>query len=209
MSNETKEGAAVALPMDAASIAANITAYGLEWSYASLNRQPDGKGPKTLLRANVPHLGMPETVEAIMLVAKYFPQVIYAGNNGTSLRVRGQGVARPFIEANTKATDDEIKQHLVSTTLLGVTTRTVGNRTKYIGVDGKEYATLAEAQGSVKAAPVVSDVDLAAAFIADAVDMLTASGMNPKKAFAVAREKALAKFPGAFTTPEADAALSQ
>lgn len=186
-----------ALPMDAKAIATNPAAYGLMWTAAPLNRQSDGKGPKTLLRDNVPILGMPETLEAVTLVAKLFPAVVYAGANGTSLRVRSQGVSRPFIEANPRCTDDDIKEHVVRSVLLGVTTRTVGSRTKYIGVDGKEYATLAEAQASANVAAKPDPVREAQDFIANAVETLGVT-------YNVAREAAMKKWPAAFTQPQSD-----
>lgn len=178
---------AATLPMDAAAIAKNPEAYGFTWTYRDLNK---GRDQKTLLRANVPHFEVPDSLLDTFIAT--FPKAVFTAINGTSTVIKGQNVARPFIRANPKATNEEIAQHIVRSVLLNVVTRGGGTRTMYVGADGKSYATLAEAQAAsgTKAVTAVSVVELAQQFIADAVDM----GVP----FNVAREKALAKWPDAF-----------
>ena len=190
----TDTAIAATLPMDAATIAKNPEAYGFQWTYRDLNK---GRDQKTLLRSNVPHFEVPDAMLDTFIAT--FPKCILAAINGTSTVIRGQNVARPFIRANPKATDAEIAQHMVRSVLLNVVTRSgFGTRTMYVGADGKSYATLAEAQAASGTKPVtaVNVVELAQQFIADAVDM----GVP----FAIAREKAVAKWPDAFDEPVAD-----
>lgn len=183
MANTTQAAPA----MDAATIAKNPEAYGFTWTYRDLNK---GRDQKTLLRANVPHFEVPDGMLDTFIAT--FPKVILAAINGTSTVIRGQNVARPFIRANPRATDEQIAEHMVRSVLLNVISRGGGTRTMYVGADGKSYATLAEAQAAsgTKAVTAVNVVELAQQFIADAVDM----GVP----FATAREKAIAKWPDAF-----------
>lgn len=195
MTDETK-----ATALDASAIASNPEPYGFKWVYRDLNKKKGkGGGAKVLLRANVPHIEMPETREAVELVYRYFPATVYAGWNGTSAVIRGQNVARPYILANPQATDMDIKVHIVRSVLLNQITRSrSGSRTVYVGADGKEYGTLAEAQAATggKLTTAVSVVDLAAQFMAEAIDM----GVSPERA----RAKAAEKWPDAFTVEDED-----
>src|SRR5574338_1168957 len=130
-------------PMDAATIAANPERYGFRWVYRDLNK---GRDQKTLLRSNVPHFEVPDEMFATFIAT--FPKVVSAAINGTSTVIRGQNVARPFIRANPRATDQQIAEHMVRSVLLNVITRSGGTRTTYVGADGKTYATLEAAQAA-------------------------------------------------------------
>ena len=176
---------------DAAYIASHLDEFGLRWVYRDLNK---GRDQKTLLRRDVPQLEMVETEDGLQKCFRHFPAVVYASMNGTSAKVRSQNVSRPFLRANMRATDEQIQEHVVRSVLLNQVSRSGGSRPVYIGPDGRTYATLGEAQAAVKSAPSMpSPVELAQAFIADAVDM----GVS----YNIARERALAKWPEAFTGP--------
>lgn len=182
MTNETKP-----TTMDAHDIATNPEKYGFTWKYRDLNK---GRDQKTLLRANVPHFEVLD--EQFDTFLSNFPKVVMAAINGTSTVIRGQNVARPFIRANPKASDLDIATHIVRSVLLSVFSRSIGGRTRYIGTDGKEYDSLAQAQAASgnKTVAAISESDLAAQFMADAIDM----GVPVE----LARIKAAEKWPDAF-----------
>lgn len=127
---------------------ADTRQHGYEWQYGIVSYKPDRSQGSKIVLGKTPYLRVTDTVR----FAKYLPGVIEASLDGTSIKVRCQGVTRPMLQKNRKVSADDMKRAILNS-LRGVRaprTATVIERVVekkvYVAIDGSEHATELEAR---------------------------------------------------------------
>jgi hypothetical protein len=174
-------------------IAAHPEEYGFSWGSGAIAK---GAGKdKVTLREDCPHIVIPETLEQLNLFVRTFGAVFVAkGLNGTSVKVQCDRVNRDTLEKNRKVTNDELREKIVSSILLGVIVRSGGvPQTKYV-VNGQVFTSEEAAKTFSANAERITALEKAQAFLAMAAE----NGIDPT----VARSMAKAQWPLAFEKVE-------
>jgi hypothetical protein len=175
--------------LGAAHIAKNPWDYGFQWSDGPISGRLSKGGDLVLLRKECPRIEVrPDQVP--MFLATFGTAIVAKAINGTSIDVTCERIARDMLVKDRSVTDAQLKERMVASALLGVITRTVGTKTKFVGVDGKEYDTLEAAQAAVAGNTKAEQVAKAQAFLA----MCQENGVDAE----VARNLAKVQFPEAF-----------
>lgn len=143
---------------DVQDIVSHPESFGLDWDTswdAASDTDREGKrfGTRLTLRKSVPLPMVVETAEGVAEFVKAFgPTITAKAINGTSMRVAAQGIARTMLLAAwdkdraKSVTNDDIRAEVVRRVLLGQRGKGGGGaRTKYVGPDGKVYASAEEA----------------------------------------------------------------
>ena len=122
------------------------TAYGFEWLSEEVRKDLDGDRQYVKVGNAVPIL----KVIDIALFEATFPGVVLASLDGTSIRVKCQGVTRRMVLLNRSVATAEM-QEAVLKSLHGV--RTGGTRTTevHIGPNGERFTNADEAHAAWKA----------------------------------------------------------
>jgi len=174
----------------AEAIAKDTRAYGFVWDMRPLHAQPDRKGPKVLIRKEVPHFSVPDDLADVFI--RTWPDVARQAINGTSTVVKGQNCARDILASDRTITTSALAVELINRVLLGATVRRVGaTRTVYVGADGKQYDSVEAAANAPLSAPFESPIERAAALMAT----LAEHGITGETARNIARAQVPEAFP--------------
>lgn len=114
--------------------------HGFEWVIEPVSKQAGPNKSDRKIVGKGPILRVTD-------VAKFdatFPGVILACLDGSSIRVKAQGVVRPMLIANPNVSIDDMKDAVINN-LKGVRSARRAAAPVFVGLDGKNYATQTEA----------------------------------------------------------------
>ena len=172
-------------------IAEHPEEFGIGWTFGPISGRLSKGGDLLVLSKNAPRIVV-EPDQVPLFLATFGTSIVAKALNGTSIDVSCERVVRDMLVKNRSAKNEELQEKLVLSVLLGVITRTVGTRTKFVGADGKEYDTLDAARKAVAVDTKESQVAKAAAFL----EMCAENGVDSE----VARNMAKVQFPLAFAS---------
>ena len=130
------------------------TAYGFEWLSEEVRKDLDGDRQYVKVGNTVPIL----KVIDIALFEATFPGVVLASLDGTSIRVKCQGVTRRMVLLDRSVSTTDM-QEAVLKSLHGV--RTGASREMYIGPNDERYSDRLEMRAAWKAHYTQTDAEFA------------------------------------------------
>ena len=116
---------------------------GFEWAYGPVSKEAGpNRTDRAVIREDAPYVRVTDVVK----FETAFPGKILQSLNGTSIKVRCQGVTRPAILKDRNVSNDELQTRIINAMKnirSGGGTRTV---VKFRGLNGQDYASELEMQ---------------------------------------------------------------